>query len=100
MEILDYDYMGFSWKWNARNEFPQLKNLSVKNLLTLVRIPPSSHTHHLHNETLQSRPRHNHTPRDNSDTVTTQNETLQSRPRHSHTPRDNSALVKTQPLLA
>ena len=23
MEILDCEYMGFSWKWNARNEFPK-----------------------------------------------------------------------------
>ena len=33
MEILDYDYMGFSWKWNARNEFPKSTTLSVKSLL-------------------------------------------------------------------
>ena len=33
MEILDCEYMGFSWKWNARNEFPKSTTLSVKSLL-------------------------------------------------------------------
>ena len=56
------------------------------------------------NETLQFRPRHSHTPCDDSALVIThhhlQNETLQSRPRQNHASRDNPALVTTHPPLA
>ena len=67
-------------------------------------------THHLHNETLQSRPRHNSAhvtttplvttpPRHNTKGDVTITSSSLLRPRHNHTTRDNPAPVTTRRLV-